>query len=258
MSRPWTEAEVSFLADSWGVKSIPTIAKRLNRSIYAVKNKASRLKLGAFLESGEYITLNQLYAALGCSGSGTAYRKISWEKNRQLPVKTKKVLNCSFKVIKIDDFWKWAEKNRHIINFSKMEENILGAEPQWVKEQRSMNCNDYKTDPWTDYEDSKLKYMLREFKYTYIELSRMLNRSCGAIQRRIVDLGLRERPVKANNHIKWQQTEVDMLNEYIKKGLDYKTMSIKLCKSDKAIRGKVYSIYKTESLDKVRKSGVIT
>lgn len=47
---------------------------------------------------------------------------------------TKKVKGSSFKVINLDEFWKWAEKNRTIIDFSQLEENVLGKEPEWLKD----------------------------------------------------------------------------------------------------------------------------
>ena len=90
-----------------------------------------------------------------------------------------------------------------------------------------------------------------KYKYSYIELSKMFNRTEGAIQRRICDLGLRARPIKANNHIKWTDEEYKQLGEMIKARYNYESMSEALGKSAKAIRGRVYDMYITENLDKV-------
>lgn len=79
----------------------------------------------------------------------------------------------------------------------------------------------------------------------------MLGRSEGAIQRRILDLGLKERPLKADNHVKWTPDEYMRLEELIKHRLNYELMSDELGKSVKAIRGRVYSMYLTENLDRV-------
>ena len=94
--------------------------------------------------------------------------------------------------------------------------------------------------------------LLSKYKYSYKELSLKLQRTEGAIQRRICDLGIKERPVKADNHIKWTESEYMMLGEMIKNGYSYELISEKISKSVKAIRGRVYNTYLTERLDKVR------
>ena len=106
--RTWTKEEIYYLSDKYGQTSIKQIAKNLNRTQSAVRNKITRLKLGKFLENGDYIVFNQLKIALGYSGSGS-YMNKSWIKDRGLPVHRKKVENNYFTVIKIDEFWKWAD-----------------------------------------------------------------------------------------------------------------------------------------------------
>ena len=255
-ARNWTSAEIEFLEEKWGEVPIPTLAKRLNRSINAVKIKAARLGLGAMLQSGDYITLNQLAAAVKGNSYGSGYITESWVKNRHLPVHKKRVNNCSFNVVYLEDFWKWAEKNRSFIDFSKMEPMILGKEPEWVPEQRR---KDYEADAlqrktrWTTYEDERLKFLLKKQKYGYAEISEMLHRSAGAIQRRCIDIGIKERPVKADNHKSaWTTEDYDIVTEGIKSGDSYSVIGKKIGKSEKAVRGKVYSIYLTENADKIR------
>jgi hypothetical protein len=247
----WSNEEILFLEEKWGVISVQAIAKRLNRTENAILGKKQKLKLGRFLECGEYVTLNQLLHTLGYTG-GQDYKKISWVKNRGLPVKKRKVINCSFQVIEIKDFWKWAERNKDILNFTNFEENALGIEPEWVKKHRKRCFYDYKKNKWTAYEDSKLIYMLKEFKYTYEDISKELNRSSGAIQRRITDLKLKERPVKADNTVKWTENQTEQLKTLLLKGYGYKDLALEIGKSDKAVRGKVYMMFKTENLDKAR------
>lgn len=251
--RRWTPEEYEYLIENWGNKSLRTIANHLNRSPNAVKIKVDRLGLGAFLDSGDYITFNQLLNALGIRSY--SYKAESWIKRRKLPVKYKRVKDCSFRIICVDDFWKWAEKNRGFIDWTKFEENILGKEPDWVKEQRRL-CTlakmKYHTGPWTPGEDEWLKRLLKQYKYTWSEIARMMHRTEGAIQRRIIDLGLKERPIKSDNHNPWSDEDYQLLGELIKQGHHYETLSEILARSTKAIRGRVYSMYLTENLDKVR------
>ena len=97
--------------------------------------------------------------------------------------------------------------------------------------------------------------LLKQHKYGYAELSGMLHRSGGAIQRRCCDLGLKERPVRAKNHgadVSWTDADFAILADGIRNGDSYTVIGNKLGKSEKAIRGKIYFVYLTESADKIR------
>lgn len=134
-SRTWKPEEEDYLMEKWGQISVPAIAKKLNRTTNAVKVRAQRLGLGAVLMAGEYVTLNQLLLAVNGGSSSYGYKMKSWVENRGLPVHTKKVNRCSFRVVYIEEFWEWAERYRSFIDFSKMEPLALGEEPDWVAEQ---------------------------------------------------------------------------------------------------------------------------
>lgn len=251
--KQWTAAEKEYLEENYGKTSIPTLAKRLNRSENAIMIMRGKLGLGSFLDNGEHVTFRQLLLALGFEEY--SYYFISWIKNRNFPVHRKKVINNSFLVVYLEEFWEWADKNRTFLDFSKFEENALGLEPEWVKSKRKADVKrslSYIKTPWTPVEDSRLRKYLREYKYTYPELSKKLNRTEGAIQRRIVDLKLKERPLKADNHISWTKEEFCLLGQMINAGNTYEEMSEAIGKSTKAIRGKVYNNYLTENLCRVR------
>lgn len=83
----------------------------------------------------------------------------------------------------------------------------------------------------------------------------MLHRTTGAIQHRCRDLGIKNRPVKADNHGKsavWTESDYAILADGIRHGDSYMAVGQALGKSEKAVRGKVYNVYLTESADKVR------
>lgn len=246
----WTKEEEEFLETNWGTLSMKTIAEKLNRTPTAVQIRAVRLGLGPFLEAGDYISLNVLYRALRKESSGSGYTLNQWIE-KGLPIKTKKVKGSSFKVINLDDFWKWAEKNRTIIDFSQLEENILGKEPDWLPEQRRADKKmaKFKKTPWTETEDRRLRNLLREFKYSYRELSEMLNRTEGAIKRRILDLGYKERPVKMPNHNPWTAEEVNIVIELFNKGYQPDIMTRYINRSAQAIRGKIERMIKEGELE---------
>lgn len=256
--RPWTPEDESYLTEKWGYASVPAIAKKLNRTENAVVVRAQRLGLGAVLMAGGYVTLNQLLATVTGRERGNTYQRKSWVENRGLPVHRKKVNRCSFSVVYLEEFWKWAEHNRSFLDFSKMEPLALGWEPAWVAEQRKKDyraCAIQRKDPWTADEDSRLKMLLSQHKYTWAELSEMLHRTTGAIQHRCRDLGIKDRPVKADNHGKsavWNERDYAVLADGIRHGDSYMAIGQALGKSEKAVRGKVYTVYLTESADKVR------
>lgn len=252
-ARNWTPEDKIYLEDNWGTLSMPTLMNNLDRNKNAILVMVQRLGLGSFLDNGDYVTFNQLLKALGYTGGG--YFMKSWVKDRDFPIRYKRVNQNSFKVVNIDDFWEWAEKNHELIDFPRFEENTLGKEPQWAKDKRKRDFKHrqkVKTDPWAPAEDAKLIRLLKQQKYTYLELSKILSRTSGAIQRRCCDLNISDRPIKANNQVKWTDEELQSLGDMIKQGYRYPAIAADLGKSDKAIRGLVFRYYLTENLDKVR------
>ena len=254
-ARTWTEEDRFYLEEKWGSTPIPQLALDLDRTENAVMQKAYRMGLGPFLDSGNYITLNQLMKAIGIEKGVDSYKKISWIKNRGLPVRRKKIRTDYFYIISIEAFWKWAEKNLDILDFSKFEAGTLGKEPEWVKQKRQHDIErnrKYIKTPWTKTEDEQLRYLLKKQKYTWHELAQKLRRTTGAIQVRVLELGIKDRPVKADNHIKWTAEEKKNVVEMIKKGYGYELIAEEIGKSSKAVRGYCGRIYGTERLDKVR------
>lgn len=219
--RTWTEKELEYFEDNWGMVSLPTMAKKLNRSPDALRIKACQLELGPFLDNGDYVTLNQLFICLG-RGKSYSYVRDQWV-NMGLPVKRKRVDKNSFQVVYLDDFWEWAQANQTLIDFSRLEEGILGKEPDWLKEQRKNDIQmrqRYKTDPWTAAEDLELERLVKLHRYGYREISMKLRRTEGALKRRLQDLGIKERPVRRSPHEKWTPEQLKLLKEMYNKGYD--------------------------------------
>lgn len=198
--KQWTEKEEAYLQDKWGTVSIKGLSKALGRSENAIIVRAQRLGCGAHLESDVRIPLNQFMLALygGAQiGGYTTNRLIQ----NGLPVKWHRVKKNRFRVIDIEDFWKWAEKNKSLLDFSRFDKYTLGAEPDWVDEKRKadykkMQLHGQHNAAWTKAEDDKLRYLLEKNRYTYSELAQELRHSEGAVKRRILDLGIETRPVR--------------------------------------------------------------
>ena len=254
-NKPWTKEEEELLEDLYGRVSIPGIAKRLGRSVDAINVRKARLGLGAFLDNGDYITLAQLLRAVKGRESVDGYANISWIKNRGLPVHYKRVGRCSFKVVKLADFWKWAEANKAFLDFSKMPELILGKEPAWVKAKRRadvQNNSIRKLTPWTKEEDARLKSYIDEGEKTGTQIANLLNRTHGAVIRRCRDLGIANpKRIKPHDH-SWTAEEMQKVFDGVLKAMPYPVLAKETGLSEKAIRGLMYRTYKTENQDKIR------
>ena len=222
-----------------------TIAQHLNRTADAIQIRASKLKLGPFLSSGEYVTLNKFLNELVGTYRGKTYTINQW-KEKGLPIRTKKVKNNSFKVIYLNDFWDWAEKNRSLINFYKLEPLVFGKEPEWLDEQRKADIenNYFKKTPWTKSDDWYLETLLNQYKYTYREISLKLQRTEGAIKRRVIDLNIKARPVKMSNHNPWTKEETDILIDLYNKGYSRNTYANYINRSAQACGGKIERLIK--------------
>ncbi|MCB2300373.1 hypothetical protein [Clostridium tagluense] len=228
-----------YIEDNWGVMSITTIAKNLNRPVGGIVDRKDSLGLGSFLSNGEYISINQFFIAIG-RRTGYADTLTHWVK-KGFPLKTKKVLNNSFKIIYLNDFWKWAKEYRMHIDFNKFKENVLGAEPTWVKDQRraDIEFSKYKLTPWTNTQDNHLKSLLKLYKYTYKALSLSIFRTEGAIKRRMVELKINERPLREIPHGVWSEEQIKIVIEMYNKGYRGEVIKEYINKSGQAINGKI-------------------
>lgn len=234
---PWTKDEINYLEDNWGIISIIGIAKKLNKTIDAVRCKAYRIGLRNFINNGDYITFNQLVNAIGYGGSyGYLGKRLS---KLDFPIKYKKIISKKVKIVYLNDFWKWCEKHKSSLNFAKFEKNSLGLEPDWVDEKRKMD----KKNPgklihnrkWTSEDDNLLISLTKSCKYTYKDLSKRLNRTENAIKRRLYDLKVPYRPIPRDNHIKWSDEENEKMIELHNKGYDSNAIAQLLNKTQLSI-----------------------
>lgn len=240
----WSKEELNYLQDSWGTVSIASIAKRLGRSINAVKCKGYRTGLTDARFMSEYVTLNQLAIAL----------KVDWQtlnniritlglptKNKVFAIKEKTL------VLDIEKFWKWCEKNHRAFDWTRVEVNSLGPEPDWMPEARTAAYYRAQVNKtiatanakWTKNDDTQLIRLLNQFKYTYPEIAVELRRTQGAVKRRIRDLKLKQRPVRLPNHIVYSDSDVEKLLDLYERGYPFEYIGGKLGKSALGVRGKM-------------------
>ena len=216
-NRKWTYSEIRYIKEIWGTKSIKAIAKKLNRTTTAIQVKAHRLHLKRLTEYGEYITFNQLLNIINKPTYNKYDKKLI---NANFPLKTMTIINKKIKIVYMSDFWKWLEKNKHLIDLQYTEKGDLGLEPDWVyyKRDADIRAAAYYPRKWTTVEDEKLKHLLNSYKYGYRDISIFLKRTEGAIKRRMLDLNIKARPLKADNHNKWKPAEIKTVKDLYLKG----------------------------------------
>lgn len=235
--RYWTKEETEYLSEKWGALQIKRIAKKLNRSTGAIQQKASKLKLGAFLEANEYIPLNQLLAIINGGIQYGYYLPKLIKLN--FPIKEIRVLNNSFKVVYMDEFFEWFENHKHNVFIHQTDDNDFGPEPEWLKEKRKADklLAKYKKTKWTDSEKERLIALLKQFKYGYKELAHLLMRTETAIKRQILTLKIKERPLRDDNKKKWSEFDNQRVKTMYLKGYEAQVIADLMNKSALAVQG---------------------
>ena len=216
--RRWTPSEISYMKNHWGEMSIPAIAKKLKRSINAIKIKARKVGLKDQRLYMQEISLNQLQNIIFKKGGGQMNYKIE---SYDVPFTYKRIVNKKIKVVHMDRFWDWLDKNRHAISLHDTDRESFGYEPAWVDEKRQADKRAYiyeERRPWTEDEDNRLRQLLKSYKYGYRDISIRLKRTEGALKRRMTDLKIKERPLRADNHNPWKSEEIEVVKKLYLKG----------------------------------------
>lgn len=240
--RRWTPEEDGRLRELWSSKArTSAIAQRLGRTTATVKQRAHRLKLGARIDAGERIGIRKLIAIV----TGTAMRGVNPYLARKwiamgLPTITVRAEKQRARATTIDDFWEWAKDNRESLDFSRFEENALGAEPGWVKEKRKIDRENRRTVPrrnskWTDEEIQRMKWMIAHGA-TYSELTRELRRPESAIVMKIHTMQT-DRPKRSASR-RWTEAETARMMELTAMGRSAEYCAAELDRSPGSINGK--------------------
>lgn len=135
--RFWTKEEETLLSDLWGAESFETIAKKLNRTVSSIKNKAFLLGLGSVIESNyNGLTIKDISDLLGVNINTVS---VGWI-GLGLKYKVQKISKSkSYRYVEIKDLYEFLEENQNIWDSRNLEKNILGTEPEWLKQKRKLD-----------------------------------------------------------------------------------------------------------------------
>lgn len=236
----WTDEEIYYLENNFGLYPVKTISRKLNRTEDAIKGMCMRLGLTSALSNTEYLNTNDIAKVLGID------RKTVWNfiKDKGLPAKKKVILKKGeFWRISIKDFWIWLEKNKSI-SLAKLEKNILGVEPDWINERRKddIRANKRHNQNWSEFE---VNYLKANYKSkTGKQIAKELNRTLEAVQIKAAKLNL-----KKLVSLKWQDIEVQMLIDMKFKGLTDAEVAEELGRSLGSVAAKRKDLIKKDILN---------
>lgn len=107
--RFWTKEEETLLSDLWGTESFENIAKKLNRTVFSIKNKAFLLGLGSVIENNyNGLTIKDISDLLGININTVS---VGWV-GLGLKYKVQKVSKSkSYRYVEIKDLYDFLEAN---------------------------------------------------------------------------------------------------------------------------------------------------
>lgn len=212
LAKPWTPEQIEYFENAFGSVSLKTIAKNLGKGIKTVDAWRYRHGYPTSTKANVGIPVYEFAQAVGVDDQ-TVYRY--WIKEHSLPIKRFKPAGTRTKImVDMKIFWKWAYEHRGFIDFSKFEPGSLGLEPQWVEKIRKQDFYDMGKKgwerPWTSEEDSRMIAYLKTYKYTYRQLSVLMNRTELSIQNRLSQIKCKYRPLSENPR-EWTEAEEETL-----------------------------------------------
>lgn len=181
MAKRWTEEEKDFINEYWGVRTTDYIAKKLNRTKYAIIRYAEKNKLGSAYKEC-YLSTEDISKMFNIDSSTVS--KI-WIKSYGLKGRKRKLRERKIWCIKADDLYSWCKENQDKWKATYLEEYALGFEDDWLKQKRQRDKD--KTviksgTSWTMKEIEILKRRVKEGK-TSREIGLELNRSKASVDR---------------------------------------------------------------------------
>lgn len=154
----WTQEQKEWLECSWGVIGTNTIARKLGRSLGAVRCMAYRvLRLGPAGRASGCVSARELHRAIRGPSSNHNHPEQAFAR---MGLRSRRVRNnrqCGY-MIRLEDFWKWARTHMDYIALDVFTPGTLGREPAWMERERKARAGRKATwQPWTEAETERLR-----------------------------------------------------------------------------------------------------
>lgn len=241
---PWSEKENAFLIENAGKLSLEQIAKKLGRPFRYTEVKAGELGVANGKLLSALYTSNQFSKVMGVASStigrwtdlGLKYR---WKKYRT---------SFEFKMIDIEDFYKWGESHQDLLDTRKIKVDNLGNEPGWLKEKRKKDAAQpiKRNQLWSKNEELLL-VALFDAGVSKEDIATRLSRTVSGIDRKISDLKALGYLAIAPKGDFYTEAQTKTLLEYKAQGLSYRQIGLKTGRTKGGVAKKV---------EQLRKAGV--
>jgi len=187
--KDWSKEELDYIRDVWGEKTIPEIAKKLGRTIEAVKIKANRMGYTGQKWYGEMMSARKVSELLGVDVHAVCDY---WIPKCGLKGKAKRLgtTKKTTTIIMFEDLLEWLKEHQDLWDSRRVELFGLGAEYDWLVEKRKADAQKpaRKAQKWTPEEDQRLIAMFRRGGMTNAEMGAALGRPASGVEHRLLRL----------------------------------------------------------------------
>lgn len=187
--KDWSQEELDYIREVWGQKTIPEIARKLGRTINAVKVKTQRMGYTGQKWYGEMMSARKVSELLGVDVYAVCDY---WIPKCGLKGRSKRLgeTQKTTTIIMFEDLLKWLEQHQDLWDSRRLELHGLGMEYDWLVEKRKRDAllPSRKAQKWTAEEDSRLIYLFKRGNMTHEEIGAELGRSRAAVEHRLLRL----------------------------------------------------------------------
>lgn len=185
----WSKEELDYIREVWGQKTIPEIAKKLGRSINAVKIKTTRMGYTGQKWYGEMMSARKVSELLGVDVHAVCDY---WIPKCGLKAKSKRLgeTQKTTTIIMFEDLLEWLEQHQDLWDSRRVELYGLGMEYDWLVAKRKSDAQKpaRKAQKWTPEEDRRLIDMFRRGGMTNAEMGEVLGRPASGVEHRLLRL----------------------------------------------------------------------
>lgn len=218
----WKDNQIDYLITNYGRMSYEEISncKIMQKTADAVRQYAQTvLKLGDPKHYDEYLTKTTILRKINISYA--LMNKYISEYGLKAD-KRKIAFKREYTLIKISDFWEWAEKHQDIILWNKFSEGALGIEPKWTIEARRNFRKNKKENHGIIFTNEDDKYIMSAYKagISIKKIADTLKREECSINRRITFIN-----IERTRNIDWTEEKKEELITLTKQGLKIREIS---------------------------------
>jgi len=176
----WSESDLEYLKENWGIKTVPIMSKFLKRTPYAVRRMAIKLELGTR-------KLNYTLDEVGRLFDIDAKAVKRWGGKGLVITKAK--TDAKIYSIKVEDLIEFLKDYKGYWDSRKMQYSLWITEPEWFKQRKredKLKPNKH-YQKWDDNQDRKLVELYNK-GMEYKEIGEIIGRSEVTTKQRMRDI----------------------------------------------------------------------